>query len=345
MSATRGAACGLVAAALFGASAPAAKLLVAEVPPVLLSALLYLGAGLALGAYRIARRGRSAEAKLGRADLPRLAGITVLGGAVAPLLMLLGIARVSASSGALLLNLEAPLTIGLAVLVFGEHLARREALAAALVCAGALVLGAGPGTGQSTWIGALAIAAACLAWAIDNNLCQRLSDKDPVALVCVKALSAGGGMLLVALATGGAWPRPALLGAALGVGALGYGLSLLLDIYALRLLGAAREAAFFATAPFLGAALAGPLTGAWPQPRELAGGAVMVLGVVLLVRARHGHVHRHDAIEHDHVHVHDAHHQHPHEGPVTEPHAHPHRHAPLVHDHPHVSDAHHRHRH
>jgi hypothetical protein len=123
------------------------------------------------------------------------------------------------------------------------------------------------------------------------------------------------------------------------------GMSLLFDMRALRALGAAREAAVFATAPFVGAALAMPLLGERPTARTLGAGLAMGVGVGLLVLARHRHLHRHQELDHDHLHVHDDHHRHAHEGPAVEPHAHPHRHAALVHDHPHVSDVHHRHAH
>jgi len=46
----------LLAAALFGLSAPAAKLLVGRVDPWLLAGLLYLGSGLGLGMLDRARR-------------------------------------------------------------------------------------------------------------------------------------------------------------------------------------------------------------------------------------------------------------------------------------------------
>jgi hypothetical protein len=125
------------------------------------------------------------------------------------------------------------------------------------------------------------------------------------------------------------------LAAALGLGALAYGVSILLDTYALRRLGAAREAAIFATAPFAGALLAVPLLGETWGLVETVSAAVMIVGVVLLVGDRHAHVHLHEVLGHEHPPGVDP----------AEPHSHPHRHEPLVHSHPHVSDAHHRHRH
>jgi drug/metabolite transporter (DMT)-like permease len=344
----RGAVYGLLAAALFGASAPLAKLLLPGSGPLLLAALFYLGAGLGLTLYRWVgprERGIEREAGLRRTDAWPLAGVVVAGGAVGPVLMLFGLARVSALSGALLLNLEAPLTILLAVGLFGEHLGRRAAAGAALILAGGVLLARGPGDLHADAWGVAAIAGACLAWGLDNNLTQRLSLRDPVVVVRIKTLAAGAGNLALALALGHRVPSAGALAAALAVGALCYGASILLDMYALRVLGAAREAAFFATAPFLGALLSLPLVGDRLGALELCAGLLMAAGALALLREDHGHLHTHEPVEHEHAHVHDEHHQHAHDGPVAEPHSHPHRHDALTHTHPHVPDVHHRHEH
>ena len=344
----RGGAYGLAAAALFGASAPLSKLLLPNTGPLVLSALLYLGAGVGLSLYRTLPGVRSRalrEAPLRRADAALLGGIAALGGVVAPLLMLTGLARVSGLAGSLLLNLEAPFTILIAVVAFREHLGRRAAAAALLIVLGAAALGAGLGELRASWIGVLAIAGACLCWAVDNNLSQRLSLRDPLAVVQVKTLGAGACTLAVVLAIGQPAPDLRAAGPALLLGSLSYGLSLILDMKALRVLGAAREAAYFATAPFLGALLSIPLLGDRPGPADAAAAGLMIAGVALLRGERHRHAHTHEALEHDHLHEHDEHHPHEHDGPIAGPHAHPHRHERLTHDHPHVPDLHHRHEH
>lgn len=341
----RGALCGLLAAVLFGLSAPLAKLLLPSTPPLVLAGLLYLGGGLALTLVSLLRPGRGGEAKLRGTDAPTLVAIIVLGGIAGPVLMLVGLSRLSGTVGSLLLNLEAPATIVLATLVFREHLGRRELGAAGLILLGALVLGLGPGEVRADPLGIAALAAACLCWALDNNLTQRLSLRDPVQLVQAKALGAGACSLGVALASGMALPDPRPLGAALLLGAFSYGASIVLDTYALRLLGAAREAALFATAPFVGALAAVPILGESLGIPVLLAGGLMALGVGSLLRERHRHGHTHEPLEHDHLHEHDAHHAHHHAEPVIGPHAHLHRHAALTHDHPHVSDLHHRHAH
>src|SRR5262249_14272615 len=131
----KGAAAALGAAMLFGVSAPLAKVLLADARPLLLSGLLYLGAGLGLllsVALPALRSGRS-ETPLRRADVGLLIAIIASGGVLGPLLLLTGLSRVSGLVGSLVLNLEAPFTVLLAVLVFGEHLGRREAGAAAVI--------------------------------------------------------------------------------------------------------------------------------------------------------------------------------------------------------------------
>ncbi len=341
---TRGALCGLAAAALFGLSAPLAKPLLGTTEPLTLAGLLYVGGGFALSAASALRR-HTHEAPLQRQDVPRLGLLILAGGVVGPVLMLVALQRASASAVSLLLNLEGPFTLALAALAFGEHVGWRGVASLLAVVAGAVVLALPSGPVQLSLGAALCVAGACLAWGLDNNLTRTLSLRDPLALVRAKTLGAGACTLALARLTGQAWPslRTTLL--ALGLGAASYGTSILLDAYALRLLGAAREAAYFATAPFLGALGAVLLLGEQLSASTLLAGAFMAVGVWLLLSERHGHAHTHQAVAHEHRHVHDVHHQHPHLGPYTEPHSHPHQHAQLTHDHPHVPDAHHHHRH
>jgi drug/metabolite transporter (DMT)-like permease len=216
--------------------------------------------------------------------MPLIAGITVAGGIAAPVLLLWGLTRVSGLVGSLLLNLEGVFTVVLALALFGERVSRYEGAAIAVVLIGAAVLTAEPRAGSVDWLGAVAIMAACFAWSLDNNLTRRLSVRDPTQIVQIKTLVAGTTNVALALLVGQRLERVELLAAALTVGFLSYGVSILLDVYALRLLGAAREAAFFAMAPFMGAALAIPMLGDVPRRGDLIGGAVMLVGVLLLMR-------------------------------------------------------------
>jgi drug/metabolite transporter (DMT)-like permease len=331
----------------FGVSAPLAKRLLDHVSPEMLAGLLYVGAFAALSVVR--RRPRP-EARLRRADAPRMALMVVAGGIVAPVLLLLGLERVTGVAGSLLLNLEGPFTIVIGVAIFREHLPRQALAGAIVIFTGAMVLGIGAGGGgggQADWLGIVLIAAACGAWALDNNLTQALTLRDPRTIVWIKCGVAGTVNVGLALTLGAHLPEFSVLVGALTLGALSYGVSVYFDALALRSLGAAREAAIFAIAPFAGALLAPFVLPETLGLRDVAAGVLMGIGVALLLRARHEHLHVHIPLDHDHVHVHDGHHQHAHAEGVDagEPHAHEHHHEELAHSHPHVSDAHHRHSH
>jgi len=338
----------LAAAALFGASTPLAKLLQADIAPGMLAGLLYLGSGAGLALVQIVRRrgGRADETPLQPGDYPALAGAVLCGGVAAPLLLMWGLAGTSASGASLLLNLEGVLTALIAALVFKEAVGRRMAFAALLMLAAGLLLGYAPQAGFDLSLRTLAVCAACALWALDNNLTRRIAAADPVNIAMIKGLAAGGANVLAALALGAQLPPALPLAGSLILGWLGYGVSLVLYILALRHLGSARAAAHFSTAPFIGAALAIALLGEPVSAGFVAAFVLMAAATWLALTESHGHGHAHEPLAHRHMHTHDAHHQHAHrgdEGPA--PHTHPHRHEPLAHSHPHLPDLHHRHRH
>lgn len=342
----------LLSALLFGASTPLAKVLLAQVPPLALAGLLYLGAGLGLTLLRwvwrgIGRERTSQEAPLAGSDRWWLAGAILVGGVVAPVLLMLGLAHTQAASAALLLNLEGVFTALLAWFVFHENVDRRVATGFFLI-AGAGVLLAWEGAPTAGLpLGALAVVAACLAWAVDNNLTQRVSGSDPMQVASLKGLVAGGINLTIAVSTGWTLPAASVVLMALGVGLLGYGVSLSLFVWALRHLGTARTGAYFSVAPFFGAVTAVLLLSEGPGTLFWAAGVLMAIGVWLHVTERHDHPHRHEPLSHSHSHRHDAHHQHDHaaQWDRVETHTHAHEHKPLLHSHPHYPDLHHRHLH
>jgi drug/metabolite transporter (DMT)-like permease len=337
----------LAAAALFGAAAPFAKLLLGEVAPQLLAGLLYLGAGIGLAGVHFGRAilGIPApEAPLRAGELSWLAAVVVFGGVLGPLLLMLGLACTEATSGSLLLNLEGLFTMGIAWLVFRENVDRRLLLGALAILAGAAVL-SWSGRGVEVDTGAALIAAACLAWGIDNNLTRKLSSADPVLTAMIKGLAAGTINAGSAMLSGAAIPAAGVVGASAMVGFVGIGISLVLFVLALRHLGTARTSAYFSLAPFIGAVLAIGLLHEAVTLNLVLAGLLMGFGLWMHIAERHEHEHPHEALEHEHSHRHDAHHRHRHDGPVSEPHSHWHRHAPLRHSHPHYPDLHHRHGH
>lgn len=290
---------------------------------------------------------RDSRLGVARADLPWLGGAVLAGGVLGPVLLMAGLAAGSASAASLLLNLEGVFTALLAWFVFKENFDRRIALGMALIVAGGALLALAPGGLGGVDLPALAIAGACLCWAIDNNLTRKVSGGDAVAIAAIKGGVAGAVNLGIAAALGLRWPPAAAVAGAALIGLFGYGLSLALFVVALRGLGAARTGAYFSTAPFVGVALALLALGEAPGARFWLAAALMAAGVWLHASERHEHAHVHEPLEHEHAHRHDAHHRHEHDfaWDGAEPHVHAHRHERLAHSHPHFPDLHHLHPH
>jgi drug/metabolite transporter (DMT)-like permease len=342
----RGVAAALGAALLFGASTPLAKLLLGETSPWLLAGLLYLGSGIGLGLLRALQRTDSA--RLAPGDARWLAGAILSGGVLGPVLLMWGLARMPASGAALLLNAEAVFTALIAWFVFRENVDRRIALGMGLIVAGAAALSWPGEAGLGAAAAALAVIAACLAWGIDNNLTRKVSLADARFVAMVKGLVAGAtntGLALLLL--GARLPEPSVAALAGVLGFLGYGISLVLFVRALRDLGTARTGAYFSTAPFAGALVGLVLLQEPLTPGLTIAAVLMAAGLWLHLTERHAHPHVHESLEHSHEHEHDEHHRHSHAEPVAPGarHTHRHRHDRLTHSHPHYPDAHHRHDH
>lgn len=322
----------LGAALLFGASTPLAKLLTGDLPPVLLAGLLYLGSGLGLALVRLVRDGGLKSPGVPLNEWPWLLGAIVFGGVIGPVALMFGLRSTSGATASLLLNLEAVLTASIAWVVFKENADRRIAGGMLAIVAGGVALGWQTGSSlQTSGTGPALVGLACLCWALDNNLTRKVSASDALFIAGIKGLIAGSANTALAISMGAALPPLATLSATMAVGLLGYGISLVLFVLALRGLGTARTGAYFSTAPFLGVAVSlfvFPETTSWVF---WMAAALMGLGVWLHLTERHIHEHLHEALEHEHTHEHDEHHQHAHgAGPCgSGPHSHRHTHLPL----------------
>jgi drug/metabolite transporter (DMT)-like permease len=343
----RGVALAALAALLFGMTAPLLQRASAGVGPLCAGALLYFGAALGALVLGLARGQAGGDGRTLRTPgtLARLAAIALVGGAVAPVLLVLGLARTDAASASLLLALEAPFTLLLARIVLGEFLGRRVLLAAALIFAGGATL-VGTIRVPAAVSGGLLVAAAALGWALDNLLSRPLADHDPLRVVAYKGILGGAVAALAGLVAGEAAPPLDAVAELLALGAIGYGASLQLYLRAQRQIGAARTASVFAIAPFAGVAMAFAFGAPWPGIQLPIAALLISIGLWLHVTEHHSHPHRHDPTTHDHPHRHDdGHHDHRHDPMPAGAHSHPHQHDGLTHEHEHADDLHHRHPH
>ena len=274
-----------LAACLYALSTPCSKVLLANVAPNMMAALLYLGAGVGMAALTAARaavgRGPSAEAPLERTDAPYVAAMVLLDVA-APILLMAGLSHAAPENVALLNNFEIVATAVIALLAFQERVAARTWAGIAVITVSCALLSLEGEAALSFSSGSLLVLGACLCWGVENNCTSRLSQRDPAQVVIVKGLGSGAGALAVALVAGDALPAPPDALAALLLGFVAYGLSIFFYVYAQRGLGAARTSAYYAVNPFIGAALSLVLFRTVPGPAFLLALALMALGAWLV---------------------------------------------------------------
>lgn len=277
----------------------------------------------------------------------RVIAIAIAGAAVAPTCLAWGLSRAGATAGSLVLNLEAVLTVLLAWAIYREPLGRRVIVAVAVMAgAGALLVLDASARGGGGMLGALAVGAATLAWAIDNTLTRGLAERDPLQVIAAKGALGATLTTVLAFAWGEALPPAESILALLACGATGYGLSLRLYLLAQRRIGAARTGSVFALAPFVGAAVAWILGDRDATVLTALASAGFGVGVYLHVSEQHAHLHVHEPKIHEHAHRHDdGHHDHVHDPPVDGEHTHAHEHARVAHAHDHAPDVHHDHSH
>lgn len=273
----------LLAAVLYAVNTPFSKLLLREVPATVMAALLYLGAGIGVFALSAVRRlmGKAAaERRLTRRELPYTVGMVVLDIA-APIFLMAGLTATTAANAALLNNFEIVATAVTAMAVFREGISKRLWAAIALVTAASLLLSFENMSSLSFSKGSILVLLACVCWGFENNCTRMLSVKDPLEIVVVKGFGSGLGALCIAFGRGEHLPQMRLCAAALGLGFVAYGLSIVCYIRAQRQLGAAKTSAYYAAAPFVGAALSMVILRETPGLVYFIALAIMLAGAYL----------------------------------------------------------------
>ena len=335
----------ILAAILYGISAPFSKLLLNTLDPALLAGLLYLGAGigmLSLNLLQTLGRQKAKEAKISKKDFPYVMGMIILDIA-APISLMTGLSMTTAENASLLNNFEIVATSLLAAIFFRESIGRRLGISILLICSASLLLTIENSASLSFSTGSIFVLIACLCWGLENNCTRMLSLKNPLQIVVIKGFGAGTGALVVFAVIGGEFQLSIQIIYALLLGFVAYGLSIYFYIKAQRELGAARTSAYYAAAPFIGVLVSWAVLGETINGTFTAAFIIMILGTYMAISEKHQHRHVHGTVAHDHLHNHqDGHHGHSNE---NMPHAHAHTHENLSHTHRHTSDLHHIHSH
>ena len=312
--------CALAAALFYAVNVPCSKLLLEEISPTCLAALLYLGTGVGVGTlYWFHRGAELPEERLSRKDLPYTVGMVALD-VLAPILLMLGVSMGTSSNAALLGNFEIVATTVIALALFHETVSRRLWAAIGLITLSSMILSFGGSGSLRFSAGSLLVLGATVCWGMENNCTRSISDKSTYQIVTIKGFGSGLGSLVIALVIGEKLPPLRYALPAMLLGFVAYGLSIFTYIRAQRVLGAAKTSAYYAAAPFIGAFLSFALLREALSASYLLALAVMLAGAVLVVRdtlARrheHEHAHRfthtHDGTTHTHTVVHSHGHEH-----------------------------------
>lgn len=247
----------IMAAALYAVSTPISKILLIKVPPAMMAALLYLGAGIGMTIIWLASK-NSARAKtelhLTRREMPYIVCMVALDIA-APIFLMFGLSMTTSASASLLNNFEIVATSLIALLVFKEFVSRRLWLGIGLITTASIILSIKDIRSLSFSFGSIFVLLACICWGLENNCTRKLSGKNPLEIVIIKGYGSGIGALIIAVALRESVTDAGYIFAALLLGFAAYGLSIFLYVYAQRELGAAKTSAYYGVAPFIGAAI------------------------------------------------------------------------------------------
>ena len=281
---------------IYATSYVATRVALEYVPPSTLALIRLVIGSLVLAPLAFAFRRPGAPA-FSRADRWRLFWMGALGFAGAFALSHWGLARSTATNGALLITVEPITLMLLAPLFLGERLSRWEGAGAALTLLGAAIVIANgiPGVSQALvphWRGDLLLILAGMAYAsyslVGRDILARHSSLSITAWSIVWGTVTMLPLALVEWASGAA-PRltPAAIGATLYLAVVITALGYLAWNYALERVPASRAAIFLNLQPLVGALLGVGVLGEPLTAYTVAGGGLILAGLSLTVKG-HG---------------------------------------------------------
>ena len=279
----------LFAAVLFGSVFSLAKVPLATIDPLALTALVYTISGLALIPF--ARASFTFERKF---DYFYVIIVTIFGGIAAPVLLMYGLQQTAASTAAILTNGEIVFTLALSSLFFGEKPHGPVGLfAVVLVVIGLVIATTEDLTALESILelnpGNILILASMLMWAIDNNISRRLTLKvSPAKIAMVKSLAGGLILLAIALAIG---KGDSIAAIKLDMWVLiiimsisGFGGALLLFLEGIKRIGTVKTMSMFSMTPVFGIVIAALALGESITVFQGVATGLIIIGIILISR-------------------------------------------------------------
>jgi drug/metabolite transporter (DMT)-like permease len=279
----------LFAAVLFGSVFSLAKVPLATIDPLALTAIVYTISGLALIPF--ARASFTFERKF---DYLYVIIVTIFGGIAAPVLLMYGLQQTAASTAAILTNGEIVFTLALSSLFFGEKPHGPVGLFAVVLVVIGLVLATTEDLTALESIlelnpGNLMILASMLMWAIDNNISRRLTLKvSPAKIAMVKSLAGGLTLLAIALAMGKgdsiAAIKPDVWMVIIIMSISGFGGALLLFLEGIKRIGTVKTMSMFSMTPVFGIGIAALALGESITVFQGIATGLIIIGIILIGR-------------------------------------------------------------
>lgn len=279
----------LFAAVLFGSVFSLAKVPLATIDPLALTAIVYTISGLALIPF--ARASFTFERKF---DYIYVIIVTIFGGIAAPVLLMYGLQQTAASTAAILTNGEIIFTLALSSLFFGEKPHGPVGLfAVVLVVIGLVIATTEDLTALESILelnpGNIMILASMLMWAIDNNVSRRLTLKvSPAKIAMVKSLAGGLILLAIALAMG---KGDSIAAIKLDMWMLiiimsisGFGGALLLFLEGIKRIGTVKTMSMFSMTPVFGIVIAALALGESITVFQGVATGLIIIGIILIGR-------------------------------------------------------------
>jgi drug/metabolite transporter (DMT)-like permease len=279
----------LFAAILFGSVFSVAKVPLATIDPLALTAVVYTISGVALIPFA-----KASFTFQTRDDYFYVIVVTIFGGVLAPLLLMYGLQQTAASTAAILTNGEIVFTIILSSIFFGEKPHGRIGLFAVILVVIGLVIATTEDLKALETIiqfnaGNIMILASMFMWAVDNNVSRRLtSGASPAKIAMVKSLAGGLALLAIALAlgkgsiiTGIKFDMWILIG---GMSIAGFGGALLLFLEGIKRIGTVRTMSMFSLTPIFGIAIAALALGESITVFQGIATGLIIVGIILVGR-------------------------------------------------------------
>ena len=279
----------LFAAVLFGSVFSLAKVPLATIDPLALTAIVYTTSGLALIPF--ARASFTFERKF---DYLYVIIVTIFGGIAAPVLLMYGLQQTAASTAAILTNGEIVFTLALSSLFFGEKPHGPVGLfAVVLVVIGLVIATTEDLTALESILelnpGNIMILASMFMWAVDNNVSRRLTLKvSPAKIAMVKSLAGGLILLAIALAMGKGdgiasikldmWMLIIIMSIS------GFGGALLLFLEGIKRIGTVKTMSMFSMTPVFGILIAALALGESITVFQGIATGLIIIGIILIGR-------------------------------------------------------------